>query len=364
MRRPGPLPPSSRAEAPSAADEERQLAERRAAMERLGIERAPAEAPIAPDRAAPDPAAPERPASEGRAADDHTDTAPIVALRPAEPRADAALVASETADGGADDPDEASGEPVGWAGVWRAARARRRVLRAEVRRFTARARRRRLGWTIALGSVLVLVVGSVGAAYSPLFAVEEISVEGTELLDADAVASALGDQMGKPLPLVDDSAVKAALVGFPLVQSYAIEAHPPHDLVVRIVERTPVGVLQSDAGFTTVDAAGVALTTAGERPGGLPLIEVDGGTTSEAFLAVGEVLRALPDELRSSVTSATATTAEDVSLLLGEDGPQVIWGSADRSPYKALVLQKALGGALAADATVYDVSAPDTIIVR
>ena len=41
------------------------------------------------------------------------------------------------------------------------------------------------------------------------------------------------------------SAVKAALVAFPLIESYTLEARPPHELVVRIVERTPIGVIQT-----------------------------------------------------------------------------------------------------------------------
>jgi hypothetical protein len=34
-------------------------------------------------------------------------------------------------------------------------------------------------------------------------------------------------------------------VKFPLVESYALEARPPHELVVRIVERTPIGSIQT-----------------------------------------------------------------------------------------------------------------------
>ena len=47
----------------------------------------------------------------------------------------------------------AAGEPsIGVRDVWRAARARRKALRAEVRRFTVRQRRRRMVWTGAAAS--------------------------------------------------------------------------------------------------------------------------------------------------------------------------------------------------------------------
>src|SRR5690606_35043870 len=110
----------------------------------------------------------------------------------------------------------------------------------EISRFTQRSRRRRMMWLGALGAVLVLIGGSVAAAYSPRFAVEEITVVGTSALDAAEVEAALADQIGTPLALVDDSDVKAALMAFPLIETFALEARPPHDLTLRIVERTPI----------------------------------------------------------------------------------------------------------------------------
>src|SRR5690606_25645002 len=130
--------------------------------------------------------------------------------------------------------------------------------------------------------ILLLIGGTAAAAYSPLFAVERITVVGTQTLDPAAVEAALSDQLGTPLALVDASEVKAALVAFPLIETYTLEARPPHDLTVRIVERTPVGVIASDAGYTLVDAAGVALATTPEPPADQPLLEVDGGVDSAA----------------------------------------------------------------------------------
>ena len=47
--------------------------------------------------------------------------------------------------------------PTSTRDVWRAARARRKALRAEIRRFTQRSRRRRIAWLTAVGAVLLLV---------------------------------------------------------------------------------------------------------------------------------------------------------------------------------------------------------------
>lgn len=247
--------------------------------------------------------------------------------------------------------------------VWRAARARRRALRAEVRRFTARQRHRRAAWIAGIAAVVLVAGATVGAAYSPLFAVENVQVVGTSGLDPDAVAAALSGQLGTPLALVDDSAVKAALVAFPLVESYTLEARPPHDLVVRIVERTPVGVVQSAAGYTVVDAAGVALSTTPVAPSGQPVIDVAGGVHTEAFTAVGLVMRSLPADVRSQVTAVSATTPDDVTLTLGASRATVVWGSADRSAYKALVLARVMIARPPGGVSTYDVSSPDAVVV-
>lgn len=248
--------------------------------------------------------------------------------------------------------------------VWAAARARRRALRAEVRRFTARQRHRRMVWIGVVVALVLLVLGSVGAAYSPLFAVERVRVVGTSQLDAAAVEQALSAQIGRPLPLVDSSEVKAALVGFPLVESYTLEARPPHDLMVRIVERTPIGALKSAAGYTVVDAAGVALVTTDERPDDHPVITVTGGVGSKAFAAIGTVYRSLPDDIRAQVTAMKATTPNDVTLRLGATDTDVVWGSATDSAEKAVVLERIMASQPPSKVTEYDVSSPSAVVVR
>lgn len=253
---------------------------------------------------------------------------------------------------------------IGVRDVWAAARARRRALRAEVRRFTAGQRRRRMLWIGVAAALVLLVLGTLGAAYSPLFAVQRVQVVGTSGLDAGVVEEALSDQIGVPLPLVDSSAVKAALVQFPLVETYTLEARPPHDLVVRIVERTPIGALRSAAGYTLVDAAGVALSTTPDPPAGHPVIEVTGGIGSPAFEAIGTVFRALPEDIRTQVTGMTATTANDVTLALGASGTAVVWGNADDSQYKAVVLEAAMAARPPDGVYTYDVSSPGALVVR
>ena len=248
--------------------------------------------------------------------------------------------------------------------VWRAARARRRVLRSEVRRFTVRARRRRIGWIVAGASTIALVATTLVIAYGPFFAVERIQIEGAVRLDAATLEEAVGAQLGRPLPLVDESEIKAALVQFPMVESYQIEARPPHDLLVRIVERTPIGVLEGPAGFSLVDAAGVVLETTPHPPAGAPLLRIAGGVDSPAFESAALVMRALPDGIRQQVTGVTASTRDDVTLLLGGANASVVWGSVSDSALKALVLETAMTRMPPAGVVSYDVSSPGAIVIR
>ncbi|QLD12864.1 FtsQ-type POTRA domain-containing protein [Microbacterium oleivorans] len=285
--------------------------------------------------------------------------APVIPFDPAARPADDVAPAGDGDGPSGDDPSDRARLTA--RDVWSAARARRRALRREVRRFTARQRRRRRAWIVSLSIVAVLVLVSIAAAYSPLFSVERVSVVGTSQLDANAVQAALADQLGTPMPLIDESAVKAALVGFPLVESYSLEARPPHELVVRIVERTPVGAVQGAAGYTLVDAAGVALATTPEPPAGQPLLEIEGGLSSPTFAAAGQVFRALPDDLRGQVTTISATTPNDVTLTLG-DGRSVVWGGPADSGKKARTLAQLMG--VRPDASGYDVSSPEAAVVR
>ncbi len=306
-----------------------------------------------------------RPPPLPRSAADTADEAPVRARRrtPVEsgPRAAGGELAVPSAEESAA-PAAAIGDgrPTSARDVWRAARARRKALRAEIRRFTQRSRRRRIVWLSAVGAAILLVGGSVAAAYSPLFAVERITVEGATTLDPSVLEAALGDQMGTPLALVDSSEVKAALLAFPLIETYSLEARPPHDLTVRIVERTPVGVIRSDAGYTLVDAAGVALSTTSGQPAGQPLLEIDGGTDSDAFASAGLVVRSLPADVRSALTNVRATSADDVTLVL-DGGLTVVWGSSDDSPLKSESLAKAL--VARPDASTIDVTSPLAVVI-
>jgi len=246
----------------------------------------------------------------------------------------------------------------------RAARKeRKRVERGEVRRFTKRSRRRRQAWLGAAGVAVALVLGVTLLAFSPVLALKHIEVTGASRLDPKDIAAKLGDQLGKPLPLLDQAGISHDLAAFPLIRSYTVESHPPDTIVVRVVERQPIGAIQKGTAFTLVDAAKVPISSSATRPDGFPLIAAGGASAENdadsAFAAAASVLSALPAGTLAQVDTISATTKDDVSFTLRGSGATVVWGSAEDSDLKAADLAALLVGA--AGANHYDVSSPHSV---
>lgn len=244
-----------------------------------------------------------------------------------------------------------------------ARRERKRLERGEVRRFTKRSRRRRLAWLAAAAVVAGLVLSVVLIAYSPLLALKHIQVTGTSRLDAKAVEKKLSDQLGTPLPLLDQAGISSDLAAFPLIRSYTVESHPPDSIIVRVVERQPVGVIQQGAAYTLVDAAKVPISSSEKRPDGYPLIAASGGAADvdadSGFAAAASVLSALPADVLAQVDTIAAKTKDDVSFTLRGNGATVVWGSAEDSSLKAADLGALLKSA--PGSSRYDVSSPHSV---
>lgn len=344
-----------------------------------GFEHRPAPRPPAAPR-------PERPGTSGPAATPKTPRTPRslskssaptepITIPPAEPAGLAPVVPLRPADGGAatgpglTSPHEPGATPSAGPLTPRAARsrlrgarrARKQYERDEVRRFTGRSRRRRTNWFIALGTLVALVGFVLAGAYSPLMALRTIEVVGANRVPVDQVTAALKDQLGTPLPLVDLAAVRKDLSRFRLIRSYAVESRPPGTLVVRIVEREPIGVIPSRGGFDLVDAAGVVILSGDEPQAGYPAVAAEVG--SPGFAAAAAVVESLPAGIRARLVTVAAATKDDVTLTL-DGGARVVWGSAEESDYKAVVLAALMVGHPAGDVDEYDVSSPDSAVLR
>jgi cell division protein FtsQ len=245
-----------------------------------------------------------------------------------------------------------------------AVKARKAFERDEVRRFTAHLRRRKIIWASIAGSLAAILIFVGVGVFTPVLALQAIVVEGATRVPADQIMAALQPQINKPLPLVDMGAVRQAVEAQPLVKTYSTVAVPPHTLVIKIVERSPIGYVMVNNDLTMVDPAGVVLEVSTERIPGVPLITVEGGDVkSQGFAAAIDVILSLPSALAGQLEEVIANTTDDVTLVL-TGGARVFWGGPENAAMKNRVLAQLLAVNPVGSVSEYDVSSPKTAVVR
>ncbi|WP_099093365.1 cell division protein FtsQ/DivIB [Pseudarthrobacter sulfonivorans] len=221
---------------------------------------------------------------------------------------------------------------------------------------------------VTLGTVLALVCALLAAAiFSPVLAVGTVSVSGTRLVTTEKVQAALEPLKGKPLPQISDEEVSRLLAPLVQIKSVSTQARPPSGLVVQVLERVPVALVKQGEQYQLVDVDGVVLASPAD-PAAVALPVIDGGAGTigkDLFQATAAVLGALPLDVLSKLSNASAQSVDAVELKL-VDGQTIIWGNAGEKELKAKVLEALLK--VPADpknpVRVYDVSAPRHPVTR
>ncbi|MFP5311388.1 MAG: cell division protein FtsQ/DivIB [Actinomycetes bacterium] len=229
-------------------------------------------------------------------------------------------------------------------------------------------RRRRKQILLAVGTVLALVAGLIAAAvYSPVLALQTVSVSGTRLVTPAQVQAALEPLHGTPLPQISDADVRGLLDPLVQVKSITVQARPPHTLAVAVHERVPVALVKQGEQYLLVDVDGVQLATT-DDPASAALPVIDGGAGAigqDLFRATAAVLGALPADVLAKLSNASAQSVDAVELKL-VDGQTIVWGNASEKELKAKVLAALLKAP--ADpknpVRVYDVSVPRHPVTR
>jgi cell division protein FtsQ len=231
-----------------------------------------------------------------------------------------------------------------------------------------RGRRIRRNIVVAACVTAAIVAGIIiTAVYSPVLAVQSVSVTGTKLLKPAQVQAALKPLLGTPLPQVSDSQIDSLLKPLVQIKSVRTQARPPSVLVVQVQERVPVALVKRGQEYILVDVDGVRLgTTADPASVKLPVIDGGAGTIGkDLFQATAEVLSALPANVLAKLSNASAKSVDAVELKL-LDGQTVIWGNAGEKELKARVLEALLK--VPADpanpVNTYDVSVPRHPVTR
>ncbi|MFE9018252.1 cell division protein FtsQ/DivIB [Streptomyces sp. NPDC007808] len=228
----------------------------------------------------------------------------------------------------------------------------------------------RLRTMIIFAVVLALLgVGSVWLLYgSQWLRVERVTVSGTRVLTSAQVRQAADVPVGAPLVSVDTDAIEARLRRkLPRIDAVDVVRSWPHGIGLKVVERTPVLIVQSGGKFVEVDDEGVRFATVPEPPKGVPALELTPARSSSAAASlrrfgerrlVREAVRvagAVPAVVARHTLVVKVRSYDDISLELS-DGRTVAWGSGEKGAAKARTLTALMKAS--PDARYFDVSVP------
>ena len=223
---------------------------------------------------------------------------------------------------------------------------------------------------IVLAVVLVLLgAGGVWALYgSQWLRVERVSVSGTDVLTPGQVREAADVPVGSPLISVDTDAIEARLLRkLPRIDSVDVIRSWPHGIGLKVVERTPVLIVEKGGKFVEVDDDGVRFATVSQAPKDVPALELtvsESGSGAASLRRFGEdrlvreavrVAGDIPAAVAKRTRTVKVRSYDDISLELS-DGRTVAWGSGEKGAAKARTLSALLKAA--PDARYFDVSVP------
>lgn len=175
-----------------------------------------------------------------------------------------------------------------------------------------------------------------GFLFSGDFLVDSVVVRGTSIGDPASIVMT-ADAIGEPIFTIDASDSAERVAALPYVESVSVRTRFPDEVVISVVERTPVAVWQAGAQAFLIDARGNVLA---ERPGSdLPLVIIEGdppvvgGTVpAERVAAVIAVRESLAEDLQELNWSATEGLVARLN-----DRRTIILGDAARMPLKLAV---------------------------
>ena len=185
---------------------------------------------------------------------------------------------------------------------------------------------------VMAGAMLLLY----GFLLSGDFLVGSVVVRGASIGDPAQIVTT-ADAIGEPIFTIDasDSAVRVAAL--PYVESVTVSTRYPDEVVISVVERTPVVLWQVGSQAFLVDEHGNVL--AEQSRDDLPLIVVEGDPPAigavidpervAAVIAVREALTGQIEELRWSADDGLVARLHDKRI--------VVLGNAERLPMKLAV---------------------------
>ncbi|MBI3160861.1 MAG: FtsQ-type POTRA domain-containing protein [Chloroflexi bacterium] len=133
--------------------------------------------------------------------------------------------------------------------------------------------RLRPGWRMTSFAIILLLSTAMYLALTlPYFHVPHISLMGANRMSREEIETAMGVS-GQSIFAVQPDVMEARLrMNYPDLASVNVDAYLPNHVFVTVSERQPLILWQEGAGFTWVDANGVAFRPRGEASGLIPVI--------------------------------------------------------------------------------------------
>ncbi|THV39521.1 cell division protein FtsQ/DivIB [Glycomyces buryatensis] len=214
---------------------------------------------------------------------------------------------------------------------------------------------KRLRLIVAIAAALALTAFVIVWA-TPPFAVKDLQVTGTSVLDPKEVAEVASEARGQSILRADLDEIAAAVAELPPVKSVEVSRSWPSAVLIEVNEREPfLAVPQDDETFLMIDSEGVVFDEAEEITGPIWNVELaEPGPSDLATIETIKVLQDLPSSLADKVQRVESPSPAGVTLYL-EDGRTLQWGDASENDQKARVADRLL----ASGYEHVDVSAPD-----
>ncbi len=218
--------------------------------------------------------------------------------------------------------------------------------------------------------VALLVAGALTALYmlwlrdSSLVAVENVTVTGLTSRDADRVRVALASTAETMTTLhVDEARLQRAAAAFPVVARIEAKADFPNAMTIRVIEHRPAALIESNGRRLPVAGDGSVLSgirVEGDLPTidlhvAMPQSQLGPGAARDSAAVAG----AAPAVILRRVDSLAREGGTRGVVAQIADGPEIVFGTADRLAAKWAAAIRVLADEDAAGAAYVDVRIPE-----
>ena len=216
------------------------------------------------------------------------------------------------------------------------------------RRGPAKGGLRRVRRLALLALLAAVAVGGWWLVQSPLLRIQEVTVEGTRLLDPEEVAAA-ADLRGASILFPDTGGARRRIESEPMVKSVTFERAWPRGMRIIVQERRPWGFWEAQTRRYVIDEDGVVLERVLPDEGAPVIRQLDATQNleagdrvdSDAVSLARQLVEAAPQRLGLAVATVEYRDRDGLTAVF-EEGLRVTFGDGSDFDYKMAALKALL----------------------